>query len=704
MPSKQIRLKSVNTFSEWMSFWQLHLLLKVFCFYQISCFISCRLGDDMAPLQIYSNQTMSQLQELARSQNLSTLKPLFDLLPLTVVLTNPENQIVFVNKKFESLTGYTFSEVQYKNPRILKAPQKEKVNYRELWATITSGKTWHGVFKNRSKSGEFFWEKAHIAPLLDEHGKVQFFLALKEDISEQKNLESALKESESRYRNLFDKMSNGYASFRFIRDEQGKIKHTIIEDMNLAFESIMELGNSKYIDLDVENFLPKILDNWTDLFIKALHKSIKKYPDSSFEVYSETEHKWLEVQVNLMGEDYFGALFIDNTRHKLAEQTNRDLVVQLKSKIKQLNLLYELSNLVGTHLNNVENFIQQGYELIQKRYQNTGLNFYLSWGEVELGHLESNKNTIVFVHKNPLGNDLFTFEAYCIDESQAKSFNHEIFVFEIFTKEFVYYCDVLIHEESLKKQQEQIFQSSKLMSLGELTSGVAHEINNPINYILLNTSILQDLMGDMKSQIALIEKGKYEPQKVEEISQNFDEFLETIIDGSNRIKKIVQSLKEYSAHDDSHQYVQVDVHKIIKNSLVIINNPIVKNVRTFIYDTAEPVYIKGIEHQLEQVIINVVNNAIRAIPKNSGVIEIKVNSLVNVVEIAVIDNGLGIPQEHLTKLTDPFFTTYRSKGGTGLGLSISSQIMSNHRGEIGFESQEGEGTQVTLTLPLMEGV
>jgi len=138
-----------------------------------------------------------------------TLSKAIEQSPVTTVITDVAGNIEFVNPKFTETTGYTAQEAIGKNPRILKTGDKQASEYKELWDTILSGKNWHGVFKNKKKNGEIYWESAVISPVKNEEGTITHFLAVKEDITERKKAEEFLKISEDKFRNLVTNMSVG---------------------------------------------------------------------------------------------------------------------------------------------------------------------------------------------------------------------------------------------------------------------------------------------------------------------------------------------------------------------------------------------------------------------------------------------------------------------------------------------------------------
>ena len=149
---------------------------------------------------------------------LRTLSVAIEQSPVTTVITDLEGHIVFVNPKFTETTGYTAEEAIGQNPRILKTDFKARAEYKELWDTILSGQSWHGIFKNKKKNGALYWESATISPVKDEHGTITHFLAVKEDITERKQAEEALRENQRFLSQLIE--NNG--AIIFAKDRAGR--------------------------------------------------------------------------------------------------------------------------------------------------------------------------------------------------------------------------------------------------------------------------------------------------------------------------------------------------------------------------------------------------------------------------------------------------------------------------------------------------
>ncbi len=237
----------------------------------------------------------------------------------------------------------------------------------------------------------------------------------------------------------------------------------------------------------------------------------------------------------------------------------------------------------------------------------------------------------------------------------------------------------------LKETQAQLLQSEKMASLGILTAGVAHEINNPLNYI-------------MGAYIGLLRH--YEENTFSENPEQVGILIEAMKIGIDRSSAIVHGLNQFSRKSDSYDE-DCNVHEILENSLTMLHNQIKHNITVEKDFNASDIVIKGNVGSLHQVFINILGNAVQAI-ESKGKITVKTEDNGSEVLITITDSGIGIPKENLKKLTDPFFTTKDPGKGTGLGLSITYNIIKEHKGKLMFESVEGKGTSVKIILPNTE--
>ena len=235
--------------------------------------------------------------------------------------------------------------------------------------------------------------------------------------------------------------------------------------------------------------------------------------------------------------------------------------------------------------------------------------------------------------------------------------------------------------DNLENTQDQLFQADKMASLGVLLAGVGHEINNPLNFINGGIQGLKNLESSSEA---------YESEA--------KPFYDIIEQGVGRAANIVKSLSHFS-RKTGKMNEQCDIHLIVDNCLTILHNRLKHKVEIEKRLTSESSIILGSEGKLHQAILNVLSNAEQAI-EGQGKISITTNSSKNTFSLSIKDTGIGISEDNLTKVGDPFFTTKEVGKGTGLGLSITYSIIKDHKGDIELNSKIGEGTEFILNLPV----
>jgi len=262
-------------------------------------------------------------------------------------------------------------------------------------------------------------------------------------------------------------------------------------------------------------------------------------------------------------------------------------------------------------------------------------------------------------------------------------------------------------EEQAKLHQQQLMHASKMVALGTLVSGVAHEVNNPNNFIMLNSPILKEAW---ENAMPILEK-YYEENgdfllggmKYTEMRENIPALFAGISDGAERIKQIVDDLKNYVRDNSADLSQSVDINEVIKSAVSLLSNMIKKSTNRFAIEYGNHIpLLKGNFQRLEQVLINLIQNACQALPDSQkGIfISVEFDEQTSRIVIGVQDEGSGIPSDTLDHITDPFFTTKQDSGGVGLGLSISAKIVEEHGGSMHFDSEIGAGTTVEISLPV----
>jgi PAS domain S-box-containing protein len=256
-------------------------------------------------------------------------------------------------------------------------------------------------------------------------------------------------------------------------------------------------------------------------------------------------------------------------------------------------------------------------------------------------------------------------------------------------------------------QQEQLFQASKMASLGTLVSGVAHEINNPISFVMLNGPILQKAWGAVKPILDAHHQanGDFEIANMSytQFSERVPLLISGITEGARRVKTIVSDLKEFARQSPPELKDTVNVNRTVKKAVGLVSNLVKKSTNYFsqVYEPDVPP-VKGNIQRIEQVIVNLLVNACQALTDTTQAITVSTtyDSGSNRALVQIRDEGEGISPEALERIKDPFFTTKRDKGGTGLGLAISEKIIIDHGGTMTFNSVLGQGTSVRISLPV----
>lgn len=269
------------------------------------------------------------------------------------------------------------------------------------------------------------------------------------------------------------------------------------------------------------------------------------------------------------------------------------------------------------------------------------------------------------------------------------------------------FTDITESKKSAKEaelRRNQLIQADKMASLGILVSGVAHEINNPTNFIMLNAPIIKEIWQAVQPYVDDIYTKDPDMQLAGlpymEMREMIPSLFDGITDGAGRIKDIVSGLKDFARQDMPGHESSVDVNEAVYASLSLLANMLKKSTRKLNVEYGEKLSrVKIIRQRLEQVIINLVQNSCQALESPMKGISIKTYQEQNNVVIEVQDEGVGIPEDNLAHIIDPFFTTKRDSGGTGLGLSISAGIVHEYGGSLEFDSKHGVGTKVRIVLP-----
>jgi two-component system NtrC family sensor kinase len=269
--------------------------------------------------------------------------------------------------------------------------------------------------------------------------------------------------------------------------------------------------------------------------------------------------------------------------------------------------------------------------------------------------------------------------------------------------------------KKLEEAQNQLLQSEKMASIGQLAAGVAHEINNPVGFVNSNLGTLQRYVNNMLRLLAayeVLEESLADDllQDIRQLKKEVDAaymredigvLLTESLDGLQRVRRIVQDLKDFS-HVDNAELERVNLEKGLESTLNVVWNEL-KYKAKVVKEYGDTPQIECFPSQLNQVFMNLLINAAHAIEEH-GQITIRSGHNDENVWVEVEDTGKGIAPEHLGRIFDPFFTTKPVGKGTGLGLSLSYGIVNKHRGHIDVTSEVGKGSTFRVVLPRNSGV
>ena len=264
-------------------------------------------------------------------------------------------------------------------------------------------------------------------------------------------------------------------------------------------------------------------------------------------------------------------------------------------------------------------------------------------------------------------------------------------------------------ELEARMRQEQLMQTNKMVALGTLVAGVAHEINNPISSVMLNFQVYerfwqtaQPILDSYYAENGHLEIGGMDYPQLRERMPKLIHFTR---EGVSRVKRIVGELKEFSRQNPAELREAVNLNQVVETSIGLLTGLLKKATTDLRVELDENLpTLPGNSQRLGQVIINLLVNACQATDDPAKPIIITTGYLEESEEVVleIIDQGIGMTQDVLERIKDPFFTTRRDNSGTGLGLSISDTIIRNHRGWLNFKSKPGQGTTATVRLPRYE--
>ena len=579
-------------------------------------------------------------------------------------------------------------------------------------------------YKTVSRKGSEIWWNAQFTPVIDLDGTIKSILLVSRDVSSYKRLERNLLKAQeilihdhSRLTALFKEVERAKQEWENTMDcvddmviltgPDGQIKR-----FNRSFSQFTNRSHDELIGLGWERIMHE-----NGLESVSLHAG-------RIELYHLPSDRWFELTSYPFQDS---ALELAGTVITLHETT------EIKHMTDELN---QTNKTIEKNRENLQNALDEVSGLIQNVTSNMDTRIRLSNPHLKICHEAKHctkqdcpcfgkeamrcwqvagtfcggKAQGAFVQKYEDCSECCIYKAATSDPIYmiGEQFNNMMHVLDMRNMELE-----KAYEE-LKATQTQMLQREKMASIGQLAAGVAHEINNPMGFIISNLGTLEKYSQKLKEYInaqsrtlrlmefpdtshALEEiRNKL---KLDYVLNDITPLIEESLNGAARVTRIVQNLKSFSRVDHA-EYTAADINECIESTLNIVWNEL-KYKSTVEKEYGELPLTKCYPQQLNQVFMNLLVNAAQAIEKE-GIIKIKTWSADGAIHISISDTGAGIPEEKINKIFDPFYTTKEVGKGTGLGLSISYDIVKKHNGEIHVRSEIGTGTEFLIHIPVVK--
>ena len=652
--------------------------------------------------------------------------------PSVIAITNLKGVLEYVNPKFTELTGYSRDEVIGKNTSILKSDDQPEQFYNNLWHTIKSGKVWHGVFHNKKKNGELFWELASISAILDTKGKIINYLKVAEDITERKKAEDELKESEEKYRKLIETTSEGF----WIINTEGKtigVNQSLCEMLGYSEEEI--LNSTPYAFVDDEN---------RKIFVNQLSKAntnkqriyeidmVKKDNTTISTLFNATT-------INDKNGKYAGSFaFITNISERKRAERIQYVLYNISNAVTTTNTLGELISQIQVELGTIidtTNFYVALYkpetdmlslpyyadehdEFTNTTAKKTLTKYVIETKKPLLANLKLKKELVEkgkLIHQGSLSKvwlgvplevegeiiGVYAVQSYKDEDAYNES---DMEIMEFVSDQI----SISIHkkkaEQELQKQNEEFAalneeykatnnylrktieraeESDRLKTA--FLQNISHEIRTPMNGIMGFTSLLKQQNISAKEQ---------------------QSYVDVILTSGNRMLNTLSNLMDISKLETGQMnlvYSSTEINKKLENLFDFYKPEAEKKGLKLRYTTSlnNNDIINTDKEKVYDVLSNLINNAVKYCP--TGSIDFGYKKKDQFLEFFVKDTGIGIPKNRQQAIFERFVQAdiedIKVWEGSGLGLSISKAYVEMLGGKIWVESKVGVGTQFYFTIP-----
>ncbi len=619
--------------------------------------------------------------------------------PASIVITDTQGRIEYVNAKFTEVTGYAFDEALGQNPRILKSGETPADIYRDLWATITAGREWHGVFHNRKKTAGFYWEEASISPVNDANGRTTHFVAVKEDITERKQAEAVLQETLHFLQHLIDAIPNPI----FYKDTQGTYR-----GCNAAFETYLGRSKEHIVGTSVYDMTPRDLaDKYHDMDLALFRQPGVQVYESQVRYADGTRHDVIFNKATFTNLD--GSLWglvgviLDITGRKQAEErlaAERNLIRTLIDAAP--DLIYAKDVESRFILANLATARRMGAATADELLDKSDLDFYprdlaLQYLAAEQPVVRDGQSIIGLEEpaidadgqarwhastKVPLrnaGGDIIGLVGVTRDITERKQ-----------AEEALGDLNATLEQRVADRTAELQAANLRLTELDrlkdEFLSRISHELRTPLAGILIALELLETARPEKRERFML---------RLKQSAERLRDMIEDVL-----------LFSQLNLNTAPAGLESINLNNLIEGHLTTWQKLSAGHDLQLQLDLARDLpYARTDSELIGLVISRLVTNAVNYTPAGSVVV-----STASVDEggqswviVRVKDTGPGITPEDLPHIFERFYrgraaADYKTPG-TGVGLSISREVVQKMGGQLTVETEVGVGSTFTVWLP-----
>ncbi|HEY9876268.1 MAG TPA: PAS domain S-box protein [Candidatus Obscuribacterales bacterium] len=714
---------------------------------QLELRVEQRTTDLMGAIEELENKIAERKQaEAALRQSEERFRSLVSNIPGAVYrcLCDSNWTIQFISDAIEEISGYPASDFIGNGERDLLSiihPEDQAVTEKSVFQALEKRQSYIIEYRIIRADGEIRWLYGKGQGIFENNGKILWLDGIIFDITDRKQAESALEVSNRKIANILESIADAF----FALDHQWQFTY-----INRQAEPLLQKKAEELLGKNIWDEYPEAVGS---TFYNHYHKAISEQITVAFEEFLSPLDRWLEIRA-YPGEDGLSVYFRDITERKQAEEERLRLANNIRLLLESTG-----EGIYGIDLEGRCTFINKAAaEMIgYKPDEVLGKDMH------ELIHHSHNDGSFYPGEKCPIYLTFHHGQSCRVDSEilwrrDGTAFPTEYSSYPIIEGELikgavVIFADITqrkLSEEALrqsearereksqqleialrelKQTQTQLIHTEKMSSLGQLVAGVAHEINNPVNFIYGNLTHAKEYTHSLLNLVKLYQENYPQPipeinAEVEAIDLDFlmedlPKLLSSMKVGTDRIRDIVLSLRNFSRLDEAEMKT-VDLHEGIDSTLLILqnrlkgkpNHPDIQVIKEY----GDLPKVECYAGQLNQVFMNILTNAIDAlddysrrrspeeIKQNPGKIWIRTQVLGGFkVAIQIADNGSGMTDQVRSRLFDPFFTTKPVGQGTGLGMSISYQIVvEKHRGQLKCISAPMQGAEFVIEIPIQQ--